>query len=311
MKKFFAASVCALVLLGACATKPQSAPPEPALFVVKDADSTLYLYGTIHLRKTGAPWIGPTSQKAFDEASEFWTEIEMDQAKSMALQPIIARLGVDPKNPLSSRLTEKQTAELRKISEELELPFEALNVMRPWFASLTLTVTPMTKAGYDPEGGVDHQIGAAAQKARKTARWFETVEQQVMFLSGLSEPVQLQMLLDAMQTYQEGPAVLAGMEQAWETGDIDGLMTDMNAEMKAEYPELYAALLTRRNAAWVEVIKKELAGAGVDFVAVGAGHLAGDDSVVSMLRKQGLTVTRLTPIPPKTKAVSGGAAKAK
>jgi hypothetical protein len=124
-------------------------------------------------------------------------------------------------------------------------------------------------------------------------RWFETAEQQLGFLAGLSEQIQLQMLLDVIEEADEGAAIIADLERAWTTGDeaaITGFMVD---EMKTDYPELYAALIADRNARWVEVLKTELAGSGVDFVAVGAGHLVGPDAVQAGLRAAGFSVERV------------------
>jgi uncharacterized protein YbaP (TraB family) len=297
-----ALAVGAFLVLSACATKPETAkafagPPEPALFAVRDADSTIYLFGTIHLRKAGAAWDGPASQKALAEADEVWTEIEMDDAKESQLQPSIVKLGLDPSTPLSSRLNSARAAQLEKAATDLGVPLPALNAMRPWLASITLTVLPLVKAGYDPKSGVDRSVVSAARAAGKPLRWFETAEQQLGFLAGLSEPVQLQMLNETLDDYAQGASVLAAMEAAWETGDVDGLMREMNTDMAAKYPELYDVILTRRNAAWVETISKEMDGAGVDFIAVGSGHLAGDNSVIAMLQKRGLRVERLTPVP--------------
>jgi uncharacterized protein YbaP (TraB family) len=64
-------------------------------------------------------------------------------------------------------------------------------------------------------------------------------------------------------------------------------------EMKVEEPELYAALLTNHNASWVTQIEGILAGKGVSFMAVGAGHLIGPDSVIAMLAARGVRAERV------------------
>lgn len=296
-------SVAAVAALSACATRTETAqapagPPQPALFALRDENSTIYLFGTIHLRKEGATWVGPASQKALSEADEVWTEIEIDDAKDGALQPTIVKLGIDPNTPLASRLDSARAAQLEKVAADLGVPLPALNSMRPWLASITLTVLPLVKAGYDPKAGVDRSVVNAAKAAGKPLRWFETAEQQLGFLAGLSEAVQLQMLQESLDEYAQGAGVLAAMETAWETGDTDGLAREMNASMGEKYPELYDVILTQRNAAWTNTIVKELDGAGVDFIAVGAGHLAGPNSVIALLQKRGLRVERLTPVPP-------------
>ena len=60
-----------------------------------------------------------------------------------------------------------------------------------------------------------------------------------------------------------------------------------------EAPELMDALIARRNANWAQWVKGRLEKPGTVMMAVGAGHLAGDKSVVKLLQRQGLRVTRV------------------
>lgn len=290
-----------LLFVAGCATTREqarpAAPPQPALWVVRDADSTLYLFGTIHLRKPGALWGGPAALAALNEAQDVWTELEVDAAKEAALQGLVVQYGIDREHPLSTKVDPARAPQLRAAAAKLGLPPTGFEAMKPWLASLTLTVVPMVQAGYDPNAGVDRSIDRIARAAGKTMRWFETSEEQIRFLSGGSEAMQLQMLYESLDSIDEGPAALVAMETAWEKGDDRALATEMVAEMAHAYPELYEALLKKRNAAWTDVLIRELAGSGVDFVAVGAAHLAGPDSVQHMLRARGVAVERLTPAP--------------
>lgn len=297
----------AVLLLAGCATAKETvAPaaqaraaqaPQPALWVVRDADSTIYLYGTIHLRKPGARWGGPAAETALGEAQEVWTELEIDASKEAAMQGLVMQYGIDRERPLSSKIDPARAPQLAAAAAKIGIPPNGFEAMKPWLASLTLTVVPMVQAGYDPNAGVDRSVDRIARAAGKTMRWFETSEEQIRFLSGVSEPLQLQMLYEALDEIEEGPGMLAVMEAAWEKGDDRTVAAEMVAEMARDYPELYETLLKKRNAAWADVLTRELGGSGVDFVAVGAAHLAGPDSVQSLLRARGLRVDRVTPTP--------------
>jgi uncharacterized protein len=310
------AGAAALALLAGCATgsgrsaslmaipaavTAAAGETQPALWAVRDADSTIYLYGTIHLVKPdsplGANWGGPAARAAMAEATEVWTEIEMDKAKQEAMVPLVAKFGIDAANPLSKKLPAERAEQLKTITKALGAPEGAFDVMKPWLAALTIAVVPMVNAGYDPNDGIDKRLDAAARGAGKTMRWFETAEQQLTFLSGQSEALQLESLFDTMDEYEKGPAILDGMSAAWQIGDTEGLKANLVEEMKAEYPDMYKALFTDRNAAWVDTLSTELAGSGVDFVAVGAGHMIGDDSVIAMLKAKGFKIERITAKP--------------
>jgi uncharacterized protein len=300
-KVLMAAAAGVMLLVAGCATAKENVavttPPEPALWVVRDADSTLYLYGTIHLRKPGARWGGPAAEAALNHAQEVWTELEIDASKETAMQGLVMQYGIDRERPLSAKIDPARAPQLQAAATKLGMPANGFDAMKPWLASLTLTVVPMVQAGYDPNAGVDRAVDRIARAGGKTMRWFETAEEQLKFFAGVSEPIQLQMLYDSLDTINEGPAGLAAMEAAWEKGDDRALATEMVAEMAREYPELHDVLLKKRNAAWTDVLMRELAGSGVDFVAVGAAHLAGPDSVQAMLRARGVRVERVTPAP--------------
>ena len=74
--------------------------------------------------------------------------------------------------------------------------------------------------------------------------------------------------------------------------DADGLAADINKAMR-DIPEVGKLLLTDRNARWAQQIDERMDRPGTTFVAVGAGHLAGAESVQRMLEARGMKVTRL------------------
>ena len=76
-------------------------------------------------------------------------------------------------------------------------------------------------------------------------------------------------------------------------GDLDLMETELLAEMQTDYPQVYKAVFTERNAKWAAQLSGELEGSGSDFIAVGAGHLIGGDSVQEMLRSKGYKVKRI------------------
>jgi uncharacterized protein len=300
-KTLMAAAAGVMLLVSACATAKEAPvaaqPAQPALWAVRDADSTIYLYGTIHLRKTGASWGGPAAERALSEAQDVWTELEIDPAKEAAMQALVVQYGIDRARPLSSKIDPARLPSLQAAAAKIGLPAANLEPMRPWLASLTMTIVPMMQAGYDPNAGVDRAVNTIARAAGKKMRWFETSEEQLQFFAGVSEPLQLQMLYEAIDELNKGSTAMAALEAAWEKGDDRTLANEMVAEMARDYPELHEVMLKKRNAAWMEVLSREMAGSGVDFVAVGAAHLAGPDSVQAMMRAKGFTVERVTPQP--------------
>ncbi|MDO1559074.1 TraB/GumN family protein [Brevundimonas sp. 2R-24] len=273
------------------AAETPAAGSGPALFIVRDHDSTIYLMGTVHLMRPGDDWARPEIRQAFDASSELWLEITNvdDQA---AAAPLIQQYGLSPQTPLSSRLSAEENARLAQVAGELGLTPQALEPMRPWLAGLLLTNLSLQKVGFDPSQGIDMVVRGWAREADKPVRGLEQMEDQIRLFAEMPEEAQLGFLRQSMDNAEEGVALLDRMADAWRRGDHETLDSAALAEMRRDEPAFYAAMFTARNANWVNQIQEMLSGSGTSFIAVGAGHLAGPDSVQAMLEQRGVTVER-------------------
>ena len=286
------AGVPADALAQTATASPAPAPIQgqgPALWVVKDADSTLYLFGSVHVLRPTTGWASPRVEAAFDSASDIWFEISNpdDQA---AVMPLIQQHGLSPETPLSSRLTPEENAELEAAAQAMGASAAQLQPMKPWLAALSLSVAPLVKAGYDPKSGVELVLKARAEAAGKPIHAFETIDKQIGILANLPDDVQMAFLRETLKDYENAVTMLDGMVEAWAKGDVETLDRIMVEEMKAASPALYQALLVDRNTDWANQIQTLLAGSGTTFIAVGAGHLTGDESVQAILQQRGVTV---------------------
>jgi uncharacterized protein YbaP (TraB family) len=262
--------------------------------VVRDADSTLYLYGTVHVRPRGADWGNARVRAAIDESEEVWTELIMSSEADARAQALAVQFGrAPPARPLSSWLSEDENARLNAATARIGLPDGALEGLQPWAAALTLTVVPLMRAGFDPQSGVDRSLDAYADAAGKRMRALETAEQQYRFFDEMSSEQQREMLLEAIEQVDEVAEMIGAMSRTWEEGNEAALARVVIDETRREYPELYERLFVVRNNAWMEELVREMEGAGVDFVAVGAGHVIGRDGLVAQFRRRGYRVERV------------------
>lgn len=283
-------------LVASCAGTPATndvTGAAPALFVARDADSTMYIYGTIHLRRTGDAWGGPHVEAALAESQEIWTEVDLDPAAEARGQAEAMRLGTSPDAALSTHLSAEDRQRLAALVQSLGIPAQAFERMRPWMAAVTLYVMPIVRAGYDPQAGVDRAVVAWGRQHNKTLRSFETPEEQIRFFAGFDEEVQVEMLRQAIGEAEEGVENVNQVSAAWDRDDIAAIEALVITEVRTPYPSAYQAVFVDRNNAWMEVLSLELDGAGVDFVAVGAGHLYGPDGLIAQLRARGVRVERV------------------
>jgi uncharacterized protein len=264
---------------------------DPALWVVKDADTTVYLFGTVHVLKPGLSWFDEAVKTAFDKSGEL--VLEMIEPDAATMQGIVMKMAVNPTGPT---LTEKLPADKRepyaKAMTDIGIPPAALDRVDPWLAAITLAVGGLPKLGYNPESGAERVLSAAAKGAGKTVIGLEQAEQQLGYFDSFSEPLQVKFLVSTIDDYPKMGQVIEDMVASWAKGDPDGLAKTMNEGMR-ELPEVGKVLLTDRNIRWADWIAQRLEKPGTVFVAVGAGHLAGADSVQVQLAKRKLASTRV------------------
>jgi uncharacterized protein YbaP (TraB family) len=264
---------------------------KPAMWVVRDKDSTLYLFGTMHALSPETVWNGPAIKDAMAGSEEVWFEAE-PPTDPAAIQSIVRQFGIDRAKPLSSKLTSAEMATFSEAIGKMGMKIEQVDAMRPWFAAMNLAGLPLIEAGYDQAKGADPLLLAAAKASGKRIRTFESAEQQMRFFADLSPQIELELLRETLKSYKDGPAEIRKMEAAWARGDEKAVWSLGGASMKTQFPAVYAALLSDRNRKWADTIVKELEGKGTDFIAVGSLHLVGPDSVQSLLKARGYAVHR-------------------
>jgi uncharacterized protein YbaP (TraB family) len=153
-------------------------------------------------------------------------------------------------------------------------------------------MAPAKLAGYDLEHGPDYVLEADAKAAQKSQKGFETAGQQVMIFADLAPDAELAFLLQSLRDPAEAKGIFDQAAAAWINGDTEALNKLMLVPMKAEAPALYDGVFTQRNVAWSRQLATVMQGAGTSFVAVGAGHLIGDDGLPALLADLGFEVER-------------------
>jgi uncharacterized protein len=269
-----------------------SALAEPALWAIKDQDSTIYLFGTIHVLKPDTQWRSAKIDKALAASGDLTFEI-VGGDDPVVMQPLVLKYGLDPAHPLSTKIAPDKFKHASELAQGGGVPPQMLNQMRPWLAAVSLAMVPVIKAGYDPRSGVEQVLAKEVKAAGKLQNAFETPEQQIRFFADLPAKTEADFLSATLDDVDEGVGKIDKMVAAWAAGDMGALEAEFVSEMKRDYPELYELLIVKRNDDWAKQLKAKLAGSGVSFVAVGSGHLVGPDSVQVQLAKLGIKAERL------------------
>jgi len=283
--------LAALVAAFWCAFSGMAAA-KPAMWVVRDGDSEIYLFGTLHMLKDGAEWRTPAFERAYARADAVWLEADVS-GDPLRAQALMALYGVDPGRRLTEKLSPRALRTLGPLLAKERIPLSAVDSLRPWAAAMMLSVQPLLNRGYQLEQGADAVITHQAQAAAKPLRTFETMEDQIHLLSQLPENVEVQYLEGVIEDQVKPASDSRTLQQAWTEGDLGMLGKKLVDDMRRHRPQLYEVLLRRRNEAWARTLTREMRGNGVQLVNVGALHMVGKDGLPALMRARGFTVERV------------------
>ena len=285
---FWTAIACA-ALVATCAPAPQSRGP--ALWRLTDADSEIYLFGSVHVLPQDLQWKSQRIVAAFNRADVVWFETPTDDAAAQKIAVIISQTGVNaPGVTLSSRLAPADRARLQRVTTVLGVDPLALQQLRPWLAALQLSLAQLHMQGQSPDAGVEATLHADATALAKHTAYFETAEEQMAIFATLSPQAELAFLTTTLRQIEEDAEDTATLNRLWATGDVaafDRLVAKLTDDAG---PETAEALIYARNGRFAADIDAMMKGKGRAFVAVGAAHMSGERGVPALLRGRGYVV---------------------
>ena len=306
-KQIFSAALAALLCIGCAPVQAAQSPAPvetvetetdapaadgPALWRIADEDTTVWLFGTIHVLPNGFSWRNETIDAAIAESDSLVLETVTSDDQSQAAL-LLMQLGMSPNlPPISERIDEERLPQLAAMIARGPFPESFLSALETWAASLMLVGVTLNDLGLDPESGVEEQLELIFELAERPISGLETPEQQLGFFDQLPEDAQRYFLNSVIDTPEDIREEFDAMLEAWRSGDEDQIAMTFDDELLFS-DTLRETLLTRRNATWANWIAERLAEPGTVFVAVGAGHLAGNDTVQDFLEVQGIAAERV------------------
>jgi uncharacterized protein len=297
LKSLLLAPLAALALTSAAPAQDVLVQPQttaevvrPALWKLSDADTTIYLFGTIHLLPEGINWYAGPIAEAFESSDELITELP--DISDGEIGALMLKHGVlPPGQTLRGTMTAKERASFEAALAQQGLPPGVFDRYKPWFAAFALATLPLQREGFNQTNGVENQLETRNKARGKSRRGLETLEFQLSIFNRFPPAVQKRYLFEVIEALPTIREDVGKMVTAWADGDAAALATLINAE-EAD-PAMQQALLSDRNKTWALWIAKRLEQPGTVFIAVGAGHLGGKDSVQDVLAKAGHPTDRV------------------
>jgi len=282
------------MLLGAGPATAKAAPPaHPALWAVADADTTVYLFGTIHLLPEKYRWRTPAFDQAVDGSQQLVVETIVDEKNPQQMMSALTSLAFSKGlPPIATRVPEAKRPALEAAIKKSGIPRPIFDQMETWAAAFMLLGNQFKDLGLKGEEGVERVLRDNFASKGKPIGELETNVEQLGFFDKLPESAQRELLEGAIDQPENFSGEFGQMLGAWARGDVNAIARSFNRDLGAS-PDLKEALIERRNANWSRWIEQRMAQPGAIMIAVGAGHLAGKDSVIDMLKKSGYHVRRV------------------
>ncbi|MEQ9316251.1 MAG: TraB/GumN family protein [Henriciella sp.] len=264
----------------------------PAMWTLSDEDTTIHMFGTVHILRPDLEWRTPEFEAALDEADTLVLELDMQSEEGMrAMARDFQQKGLyGDGRRLTTEIDADILQTMQTALEPLQLPPTVFDPMEPWMAAVTLSVLQLQNEGFDPESGVEKILIAEANADGKSFGYLETAEVQADIFDTMPEDVQEEFLYETALTLPETGRMLDQLVEEWADGDVEGLGVLVANPETSGGDGVYEAVFLNRNSKWVPQIEAMLDEPGTVFIAVGAGHLAGPDSVITMLRDKGYEV---------------------
>ena len=246
---------------------PSAAPAEPAMFVVRDADTTVYIFGTFHALDGQTNWFGDRVRSAFEQSNELVLETVIPEDP----KPIVLGPGFRPPSVTPSA---------------------------SFLATTRMAINAGRAQGMQVDNGADMVLRHVAEAQGKPVEGLETLQLQLNMFSRMppgpamaarqprpGQPVE-QNAMDGLSK------AMVEMQAAWKRGD-QTVFARMLGQLEVASPETYRMMFTERNNRWADWIRARMQTPGTVFVAVGAGHLAGKDSLLVRLAERGIPSHRV------------------
>lgn len=295
-----------LFLLASCGPKeagnaasaeasPAGAEKGPAMWKVADEDSTIYLFGTFHILPKGTRWTTTAFEDAMAQTPVTLTEVDTKSADSQKkMSALVTELGFNPPGvTLSVLLGPVRAVRFAALAERYKLPMASFEPMKPWLAMVALSVAVMQSEGFETDSGAEETVLARAAGEGDRVAHLESAEYQIRALSSLNEEEILSDFDASLEDYENFDAYAERVVEAWKTGDVKTLEKETLDDMRVKAPDSFRILIKERNQNWAAEIEKMMADGEDYFIAVGAGHLIGDGSVIDLLSEKGFEVSRV------------------
>jgi uncharacterized protein YbaP (TraB family) len=259
-----------------------------SLWELHGKHNTVYLLGSIHVLRPSDYPLPPAVLEAYANSKSVLMEVNLDEIGSEQVQSeMLASATLAEGKTLPDVLGKERYARAAALAREAGVELSMFDQFAPWFAAEAISQLQLSQLGFKPESGVEMYFMEKARNDGKSVAGLETVHDQISLFQNMSLDTQAEYLLSSLEQAHDLPTEVDSMVRAWQRGDTQWFAEEMKSELGRD-ARLYDSVLSARNRKWLPKIEALLEGDKNTLVIVGTGHLVGRDSVIDLLKKDGI-----------------------
>lgn len=268
-------------------------PPLHSLWLLHGKHNTVYLLGSIHVLRASDYPLAPAVLEAYGDAKSIYMEVNMNELDAQAVQTEMLSTAMMPEDKhLPEVLGKERYTRAYALAHSVGVELPAFDQFAPWFAAEAISQMQLMQLGFQPQTGVEMYFLEKARTDGKSISGLETVHDQIALFQNMTLDAQADYLLSSLEQAHDLPKEVDSMVQAWQRGDTGWFASQIKSELGKD-PKLYQTVLIARNRKWVPKIEAMLNDNKNYLVIVGTGHLVGQNSVIELLKKDGIGATQL------------------
>ena len=252
----------------------------------------MYLLGSIHVLRPSDYPLPAVVQDAYRNAASLVMEINLADidAEQVQAQMLASALLPEGKS-LPQVMGQSRYARAQSLTRDLGFELSTFDLFAPWFTAEAISQLQLAQIGFEPQAGVEMHFLDLARADGKTVSGLETVHDQIALFESMSMDAQVQYLMSSLEQARDLPKEVDGMVHAWQRGDTNWFESQLKSELGND-PAVYQSLVIARNRKWIARIETLLADDKNYLVIVGTAHLVGRDSVIDLLKRDGIGATQ-------------------
>jgi uncharacterized protein YbaP (TraB family) len=271
-----------------CASLAHADAALHSLWELHGKHNTVYVLGSIHTLRASDYPLAPAIMDAYRDSKALVMEIDLNEMESPDVQAEMLQSAALPEGKsLEQIVGPARYARAQSLVRDVGLDLSMFGGYAPWFVAEAVSQLQLAQLGFDAQSGVEMFFMARARGDGKSVSGLETAHEQLTIFESMPMETQAAYMMSSLEQAHDLPQEVNDMVQAWRRGDTAWFQTEIQSDLGKD-PALYQSMVAARNRKWIAKIEAMLDDDKNYLIIVGTAHLVGPDSVIELLKKDGI-----------------------